>query len=240
MAKKLRLETLHSTFILLFLLIIIINTITSPTKVTASEIFRLNKRALPTIITQPAQATPPNPPPTSSTDAKDTSTQQTTPPTSAPAPQSSNSQPNTSKNPQPTSSNSGNEPSPSSAGQTPAQSPTAPPKASTIVTVSTSGNAIITITSTSYSYDAVPTNSPTSSGSNSASSGGSSDSSGLVTAGIVVGSIVVAAAIGIWIFRKWKLSPSRNFKEKIQPVNFAPNVRDHNSDTVFLRELNEP
>jgi hypothetical protein len=27
-----------------------------------------------------------------------------------------------------------------------------------------------------------------------------------MTAGIVVGTVVVAAAIGIWIFRKWKLS----------------------------------
>ncbi|RIA85717.1 hypothetical protein C1645_781256, partial [Glomus cerebriforme] len=57
----------------------------------------------------------------------------------------------------------------------------------------------------------------------------------VVTAAIVVGTVVVAAAIGIWIFRKWKLSPSRNFKEKIQPVNFTP--RSHESDTVFLREL---
>ncbi|CAI2167484.1 1869_t:CDS:2 [Funneliformis geosporum] len=67
----------------------------------------------------------------------------------------------------------------------------------------------------------------------------SSDSGGnVITAAIVVATVVVCAAIGIWIFRKWKLTPSRNFKEKIQPVNFAP--RTHESDTVFLRELNEP
>jgi hypothetical protein len=28
----------------------------------------------------------------------------------------------------------------------------------------------------------------------------------LATAGIVVGAVVVAAAIGIWVFRKWMLS----------------------------------
>lgn len=33
----------------------------------------------------------------------------------------------------------------------------------------------------------------------------------LATAGIVVGSVVVAAAIGIWVFRKWKLSVSLFF-----------------------------
>lgn len=34
----------------------------------------------------------------------------------------------------------------------------------------------------------------------------SGSSTQLATAGIVVGAVVVAAAIGIWVFRKWKLS----------------------------------
>ncbi|GJJ75797.1 hypothetical protein EMPS_08155 [Entomortierella parvispora] len=36
-----------------------------------------------------------------------------------------------------------------------------------------------------------------------------------VTIGVVVMAIIVAGVIGIWIFRKWKLSPSRQFKSKI-------------------------
>ncbi|KAL1914378.1 uncharacterized protein VTP21DRAFT_8958 [Calcarisporiella thermophila] len=62
----------------------------------------------------------------------------------------------------------------------------------------------------------------------------------LVTAGIAIGCVVVAAAIGIWIFRKWKLSPSRDFKEKIQGGGNPFRQRTHESDTVFLRELQEP
>lgn len=94
---------------------------------------------------------------------------------------------------------------------------------------------------TSYSlYSSVPTAVPSSANSLGSNSGSSSDSSGnVVTAAIVVGVVVIVSALGIWIFRKWKLSPSRDFKEKIQPVDFSPS-RDHNSDTVFLRELNEP
>lgn len=37
-----------------------------------------------------------------------------------------------------------------------------------------------------------------------------------ITIGVAIGSVVVAAAIGVWIFRKWKLSPSRQFKSKIR------------------------
>jgi len=36
----------------------------------------------------------------------------------------------------------------------------------------------------------------------------------VVTAAIVVGTVVVAAAFGIWIFRKWKLSVSFLIKKK--------------------------
>ncbi|KAF9907567.1 hypothetical protein EC991_010779 [Linnemannia zychae] len=36
-----------------------------------------------------------------------------------------------------------------------------------------------------------------------------------LTIGVIIAAIVIASVIGIWIFRKWKLSPSRQFKSKI-------------------------
>ncbi|KAG0379109.1 hypothetical protein BGX24_001716 [Mortierella sp. AD032] len=36
-----------------------------------------------------------------------------------------------------------------------------------------------------------------------------------LTIGVIVAAIVIASAVGIWIFRKWKLTPSRQFKSKI-------------------------
>ncbi|KAF9549780.1 hypothetical protein EC957_002845 [Mortierella hygrophila] len=36
-----------------------------------------------------------------------------------------------------------------------------------------------------------------------------------LTAGVIVAAVVIASVIGVWIFRKWKLSPSRHFKNKI-------------------------
>ncbi|KAF9184504.1 hypothetical protein BGZ51_003313 [Haplosporangium sp. Z 767] len=53
--------------------------------------------------------------------------------------------------------------------------------------------------------------------SSSASSGSSSSSNKTgITIGVVIGAIVIAAGIGVWVFRKWKLSPSRQFKSKIR------------------------
>ncbi|KAK9659872.1 hypothetical protein K7432_018352 [Basidiobolus ranarum] len=61
--------------------------------------------------------------------------------------------------------------------------------------------------------------------------------------GITVGVVVVLSAVGIWIFRKWKLSPSRNFKAKLRNNDhFLPpthSILDTESNTVFLRELND-
>ncbi|KAG0347038.1 hypothetical protein BG004_000263 [Podila humilis] len=37
-----------------------------------------------------------------------------------------------------------------------------------------------------------------------------------VTIGVVVAAILIAAGIGVWVFRKWKLSPSRQFKSKMR------------------------
>ncbi|KAK3844632.1 MAG: hypothetical protein J3R72DRAFT_437621 [Linnemannia gamsii] len=57
--------------------------------------------------------------------------------------------------------------------------------------------------------------------SNTASSGSTSSSNKTgITIGVVVGAIVIAGGIGVWVFRKWKLSPSRQFKSKIR--NSAP------------------
>ncbi|KAL1925242.1 uncharacterized protein VTP21DRAFT_125 [Calcarisporiella thermophila] len=60
----------------------------------------------------------------------------------------------------------------------------------------------------------------------------------LMTAGIAIGCVVVAAAIGIWVFRKWKLSPSRSFREKVYG-NDSPgwSARSKDMDKEFLRQL---
>ncbi|KAF9964132.1 hypothetical protein BGZ70_006899, partial [Mortierella alpina] len=65
--------------------------------------------------------------------------------------------------------------------------------------------------------------------------------SSLATVGIVIGAVVVAAAIGIWIFRKWKLSPSRDFQSKIRGDgdDYQDYPRGYESDTVFLRNLGD-
>ncbi|GJJ76952.1 hypothetical protein EMPS_09311 [Entomortierella parvispora] len=47
-------------------------------------------------------------------------------------------------------------------------------------------------------------------------SGTSSSNKTAITIGVVIGAIVVCAGIGVWVFRKWKLSPSRQFKSKIR------------------------
>ncbi|KAG0019201.1 hypothetical protein BGZ81_009880 [Podila clonocystis] len=69
-------------------------------------------------------------------------------------------------------------------------------------------------------------------------SGGASQN--LLTAGIVVGSVVVAAAIGIWVFRKWKLSPSRDFQSKIRGDDYTDYPRNYENDTVYLRNMDQP
>ncbi|KAF9921404.1 hypothetical protein FBU30_008606 [Linnemannia zychae] len=54
--------------------------------------------------------------------------------------------------------------------------------------------------------------------SDTSSSGGETSSSNkaAVTIGVVVGAVVICGGIGVWVFRKWKLSPSRQFKSKIR------------------------
>lgn len=157
-------------------------------------------------------------------------------------PETSNTQSTSSGASQQDSSTDSNNPTDTSGpGSSGGNQPTQPPAQTYVSTNPGGGYVTITSTSTSYSiYPNVPTSAQSNNPGQSAneSSGGSDSSTNVFTAAIVVGAVVIAAAIGIWIFRKWKLTPSRNFKEKIQPVNFAP--RSMESDTVFLRELNEP
>ncbi|KAF9543857.1 hypothetical protein EC957_000391 [Mortierella hygrophila] len=95
----------------------------------------------------------------------------------------------------------------------------------------TGTGGIVTTGSTTASITASP--SPT------AASDKPSTGTNLATAGIVVGSVVVAAAIGIWVFRKWKLSPSRDFQRKIGGDDYQDYPRTYESDTVFLRNLGD-
>ncbi|KAG0351536.1 hypothetical protein BG005_008960 [Podila minutissima] len=66
---------------------------------------------------------------------------------------------------------------------------------------------VVHLTVTSNSADR-PSNLPSTSGSSSNKTG--------ITIGVVVAAIVIAGGIGVWVFRKWKLSPSRQFKSKIR------------------------
>ncbi|KAF8979630.1 hypothetical protein BGZ46_005192 [Entomortierella lignicola] len=63
------------------------------------------------------------------------------------------------------------------------------------------------------------TTSPSADGSISKPPGSESSSSSnktAITIGVVIGAVVVAAGIGVWVFRKAKLSPSREFKSKMR------------------------
>ncbi|ORY05519.1 hypothetical protein K493DRAFT_296433 [Basidiobolus meristosporus CBS 931.73] len=75
-----------------------------------------------------------------------------------------------------------------------------------------------------------------------AGSGGNTNSDSkkpLITTAIVLGSVLVAG-VGIWIFRKWKVSPSADFQQKLANVDYFKPPGHHDRNTVFLRELNEP
>ncbi|KAL1922877.1 uncharacterized protein VTP21DRAFT_9253 [Calcarisporiella thermophila] len=63
----------------------------------------------------------------------------------------------------------------------------------------------------------------------------------LMTAGIAIACVVVAAGIGIFVFRKWKLSPSRRFKEDRLGDEPTPayTMRSKETDSDFLRHLQE-
>ncbi|KAG0361910.1 hypothetical protein BG005_007097 [Podila minutissima] len=104
--------------------------------------------------------------------------------------------------------------------------------ASSTLSVPKGPTSIIATSSTVSS--GIPTPTPT----KKADEGGASQQ--LLTAGIVVGSVVVAAAIGIWVFRKWKLSPSRDFQSKIRGDDYTDYPRNHENDTVYLRNMDQP
>jgi len=192
-------------------------------------------QAPPPATTAPA-ATTPNPPPAT--------TQPTTPAptTPAPPPPTQPPQPTPTTPNQPT-----NTPNPGTTKDQPPNPPagstsTKGTRITTVTTAEPNGNVVtLTLTTTTDGIptdEAVPTDGASADPGPNKSEGGGGSSGNVITAVAVVGGAVVAAAFGIWIFRKWKLSPSRGFKEKIQPVDFSP--RSHESDTMFLRELNEP
>ncbi|KAF9172405.1 hypothetical protein BGX20_005700 [Mortierella sp. AD010] len=66
-------------------------------------------------------------------------------------------------------------------------------------------------TSSSASADGSLSKSP-----NTSSSDSSSSNKTAITIGVAVGAVVIAGSIAVWIFRKAKLSPSRQFKSKIR------------------------
>ncbi|KAF9104219.1 hypothetical protein BGX27_010197 [Mortierella sp. AM989] len=100
--------------------------------------------------------------------------------------------------------------------------PTHRPNPGPKVPTSSSGATGTTLSATSSAA------SPTNSNNKSEAGGGAK----LATAGIVVGSIVVATAIGIWVFRKWKLS--------IRGDDYQDYPRSYEPDTVYLRNLDQP
>ncbi|CAO3567754.1 unnamed protein product [Mortierella alpina] len=65
-----------------------------------------------------------------------------------------------------------------------------------------------------------------------------------ITIGVAIGSVVVAAGIGVWIFRKWKLSPSRQFKSKIRSSVGgsigASRADDHPDDYEMYSDIFRP
>ncbi|KAF9920303.1 Methyltransferase-like protein 7B [Linnemannia zychae] len=115
--------------------------------------------------------------------------------------------------------------------------PTPPPP------VSSTGGPIkttpVATTATTASLTATPTaTTPASSGKTET---GTTSNNKLATAGIVVAAVVVAVAIGIWVFRKWKLSPSRDFQSKIRGDEYTDNdyPRSYENDTVRLHQMGD-
>ncbi|KAF9198758.1 hypothetical protein BGZ49_000329 [Haplosporangium sp. Z 27] len=103
------------------------------------------------------------------------------------------------------------------------------PKTSSFFTTSTLATSNTTASATSSAP--LPSNTSNSS---------SPSANKLAAAGIVVGSVVVAAAVGIWVFRKWKLSPSRGFQDKIRGEEYQDYPRSYEADTVYLRNMDTP
>ncbi|ORX82397.1 hypothetical protein K493DRAFT_342191 [Basidiobolus meristosporus CBS 931.73] len=108
------------------------------------------------------------------------------------------------------------------------------------VTATLTGSTITSIiTRTDY-----PTNTPIPPTNNDNKDSDSSSGGGnktIIAAGASVGAAVVLSAIGIFIFRRWKLRPTAKFENKLQAdQHYQPRQHASNrDDTVFLRELNE-
>jgi len=119
-----------------------------------------------------------------------------------------------------------------------------PPAAPGAPAASTSSPNVITITSTSYETPTatigagVPNpSSPLANTSPKASGGGGvSNNNNIIIPAVVVGAVVVTAAIAIWIFRKWHLAPSRQFRNRqsMQGVDvFTPRPHHHTSEHPY-------
>jgi len=58
----------------------------------------------------------------------------------------------------------------------------------------------------------------------------------IITIAAIAGAVALVAAI--WtVFRKWKLSPSRQFEDKLTPINWAPEM-GHSQDKLVLTRSN--
>ncbi|KAG0000652.1 hypothetical protein BGZ79_005642 [Entomortierella chlamydospora] len=97
-------------------------------------------------------------------------------------------------------------------------------------------------TSSSASADGSVSKSP-----NTGSSDSSLSNKTAITIGVAVGAVVIAGSIAVWIFRKAKLSPSRQFKSKIRSSelggssgsrDFEIDTRDQDNYADIFRPLN--
>ncbi|KAK9762821.1 hypothetical protein K7432_011064 [Basidiobolus ranarum] len=204
--------------------------------------------SVPPVVTPPSETPKPTPTPTPEP-TKPTPTPEPTKPTPTPGVTSTppttpppNTKP-TSNDPEPTKPTN---PTPGTTPPVPTPGSTAKPPttkySSIMVTVTNSNGSKVTSVSTTSSVETdIPSDPPAK---QEGSDSGSSKT--VMTVGIVVGCVVVLSAVGIWVFRKWKLKPSRNFKDKINSDTdnfFSPpahsTVSNRDRDAVFLRELNE-
>ncbi|KAF9371665.1 hypothetical protein CPB97_001806 [Podila verticillata] len=112
------------------------------------------------------------------------------------------------------------------------------------VTNSTTGPTVPPVTITSGTTESrkptstIPSSTTIGSSAPAASPTKTADNNGpdnkLLTPVIVIVSVVVASAIGIWVFRKWKLS------SKIRGDDYTDYPRSYENDTVYLRNMDQP
>jgi len=106
------------------------------------------------------------------------------------------------------------------------------------------GNTPIMVTRENGSVDHV-SSAKTASTSSDKGSQTSTGTDALVTMGIVGGIVVVLSAVGIFIFRKWKLSPSNGDQKRWKApddemwnhLGMEENGRKKENDAAFLRQI---